>query len=171
MINDELVVHATIIENIIQATIQDSVVTATIVEEIVSSTILDGSQNTINYSGESHVIITQEDHGFVFGNVIRRDSNGSYVKALADSYENAEVLGIVSEVYSVDRFVIACSGLIIGFEDLVDGTVYFLSDETPGELSDAPPTTIDHINKPVLIATGEDRGIYMFMRGVLIKDV
>ena len=55
--------------------------------------------------------ITQTAHGFAVGDIIRL-SGSTYVKAQADTEANAEVVGIVSVVDSVDTFTLATNGKI-----------------------------------------------------------
>ncbi len=115
--------------------------------------------------------ITQALHGFAVGDVLRWDSGTStYVKALADTAANAEVVGIVVEDVDVNTFKIMFLGNIAGLAGMVSGDVYFLSDLTAGALTNTAPTTVGHINKPLLIATAATTGYFYNWRGVTIGN-
>jgi hypothetical protein len=113
------------------------------------------------------VTVTQADHGFLVGNVIRRQS-GSYVKALADASPHAEVEGVVESVNGND-FTFVESGTISGLSSLTDGTTYFLSAVTAGLLTSTEPDPTLYISKPVLRATGTTTGIVVQFRGLGIS--
>lgn len=115
--------------------------------------------------------ITQALHGFAVGDVLRWDSGTStYVKALADTAANAEVVGIVVEDVDVNTFKIMFLGNIAGLAGMVSGDVYFLSDVTAGALTNTAPTTVGHISKPLLIATSATTGYFFNWRGVTIGN-
>ena len=79
--------------------------------------------------------ITQNDHGFIVGDVIRH--NGTiYVKAQADNDVNAQACGIVSEYIDVNQFKFIADGVIAGLG--TPGAEYFLSTTTPGQLVTLP---------------------------------
>jgi len=108
--------------------------------------------------------ISQIDHEFTVGTVLR--FNGTdYVKALADTAEHAEVIGIVKTVVDDDQFELMSVGYISSLVDLVAGTVYFLSDTVAGTLSTNNPSTPGHISKPLLVATSTTTGFFYNFRG------
>lgn len=110
------------------------------------------------------VLITQTAHGLAVGDVVR--FNGTdYVKAKADTEENAEVVGIVSAAPSANSFVLTTHGKVTGLSGLTAGTVYFLSQSTAGLLTSTEPTTSGYISKPVLIAYSTTAGYFYNMRG------
>lgn len=96
--------------------------------------------------------ISQVGHGLAVGDVIRRDSGGSYVKALGDSLANSLAIGVVSQVVSADAFKFVQVGLVNGLSGLVDGTQYYLSRDTAGALVSTLTTTDGEVNKAVLTA-------------------
>ena len=80
--------------------------------------------------------VTQVSHGFSVKNAIRH--NGSmYVKAQADTAENAQTAGIVSNVIDADTFFFMTDGILLN-EDFTPGTEYFLSPSVPGLVAPEP---------------------------------
>lgn len=98
--------------------------------------------------------VTQTAHGLAVGDVIRSDA-GLWIKALADTLENSEAQGIVSEVADADNFTFISQGCIQTLTGLVQDTVYFLSDTVAGELTATEPT----ISKPMLYAKNDVCGL------------
>ena len=114
--------------------------------------------------------VNQSGHGFSVGDVLRWEggSGGAdYAKAKADTVDNAEVIGIVSEVADVDNFTLLSSGYIdLGSgAGLSAGTVYFLSPSTAGLLTSTEPTTEGQVSKPLLIAISATEGYFINWRG------
>ena len=130
------------------------------------------NQTSSSASGEAVIKqISQTSHGFSVGDVLRYDSSASsYVKAQANSTANAEVVGIVSQVVDSDNFKLLTHGYISGLSGLTAGTVYFLSDNTAGLLTDTEPTSEGSITKPLLVAISSTEGIFINYRGVEITD-
>ena len=119
--------------------------------------------------GGSKITITQPGHDFIAGNVVRYDaSNDQYTKAIASEFGgfsadvNAEAIGVVESV-SVDTFTMVLNGKIESGSFTVEnfdvlsnpqqGEFYFLSDETPGLLTNVPPQDGASIRKPIFIQT------------------
>lgn len=119
--------------------------------------------------GGSKITITQPGHDFIAGNVVRYDAtNDQYTKAIAKEFDgvsadvNAEVIGVV-EAVSVDTFTMVLNGKIESGSFTVDnagtpgsplqGDFYFLSDETPGLMTNVPPQDGSSIRKPIFIQT------------------
>jgi microcystin-dependent protein len=96
--------------------------------------------------------IVQDDHGLVQGDVVRWDTIGTrYVRALADTPSNAEVVGIVSEVANSSNFKITYSGYVsIPALSSLSDPVLFLSSTVPGGLVGSPPSAVGSVVKPVL---------------------
>jgi len=108
--------------------------------------------------------INQTTHGFVVGDWLR--NNGSvYVKAIADSDTNAEVLGVVSTVTDVDNFSLTTSGYVTGLSGLTAGEGHFLDPDTAGAITDTATTTEGDIIKPILIADSATSGFVVNMLG------
>lgn len=113
--------------------------------------------------------ITQAGHGFAAKDVVR--FNGTdYVKALADSVENAEAVGIVERVDGDDFILVRNGGMLRGVTGLTAGTVYFLSSATAGLLTTTEPTDEGDVSKPVLLGLSTINGLVMNYRGVLIES-
>lgn len=113
------------------------------------------------------ITITQPNHGFNVGDVVY--FNGViYVLAMADTVGDAEVIGIVTGVINTNTFQLTFGGLITALTGLTPGGVYFLSDVTPGLLTLTPPSTIGHIEKPLLIAVSSTNGYFYNWRGKVI---
>ena len=109
------------------------------------------------------------------GNVVRYDggvgpSGDQYVKAIAKDFNgvsadvNAEVIGVVESV-TVDTFTMVMNGKIetstinnvtnFGVENQspIQGEFYFLSDVTPGVMTNVAPEDASSIRKPIYIQT------------------
>lgn len=133
--------------------------------------------------GDGKVIqntISQLSHGFSVGQAIRYNriaatgtGTNKYEAALADSPENSEVVGIVTQVLGDSSFVLTYAGEVDistfgGVFALDDDDVFFLSDETPGLLTNTPPSDAGSIIKPVLIRTDGTRGVLTNYIGTVI---
>lgn len=116
------------------------------------------------------VTISQIGHGLSIYNLVRL--NGvSFVKAIATTSANAEVVGIVTEIVSDDEFVLTTYGRVdIGVPLFTPGTVYFLSDTTSGTMTSVEPTTAGYISKPVFIADTTSTGFFINMRGTVVVE-
>lgn len=120
----------------------------------------------VNTNGTT-VEITQSNHGFIFGDILRH--NGSiYVKSKADSEDNAEVVGVVIEIKSVNVFVLLTEGYVSGFSGLIAGEIYYLSDINDGELTLTEPTLENHVSKPLFFAVSSSEGFFHNYRGNVI---
>lgn len=109
--------------------------------------------------------ITQTDHGLSVQDVVRLDGN-LYVKALADTDENSEVVGIVCEVIDNNTFVLLISGYVDTFSGLTEGITYFLSEITEGLLTETEPDSSVYISKPIFIADSAFSGYFFNFRGI-----
>lgn len=110
--------------------------------------------NTID-GAVAYITVTQTAHGFETNDALRNDGTG-YVKALANIAENAEALGVVSNVIDTDTFEFVYCGLIPG--EYVDGANYFLSTMTDGViLPNEPVYNIGDVR--VFIGTGTPEGL------------
>ena len=124
--------------------------------------------------GADLVTITQADHGFTVGKVLKSSgSNGTYATALADTAANAEVVGIVVQVIDTDTFTMALSGRITvdgAVPDVTAGSVLFLSQSSAGDLTATEPTTAGQVSKPVAVVTTADSEMLMVnYRGEIIS--
>ena len=128
----------------------------------------DGMVSIVN--GANKITIDQAAHGLSFGTPVYMNSNGNYTKALAGggSYRaTAEVVGVVSKVYSANRFEISMSGEIVGdFSPvtvdggkLLAGQAYFVSPTSSGKIDGVKPSSQGQIQKTVLIGLTSDRAV------------
>jgi microcystin-dependent protein len=111
-------------------------------------------------SAGSRLTVSQPNN-FAIGSAIRLDSSGTYVKALADTSENAEVIGVV-ENRTPTEFTVIFNGVVkLSGITLTKGAVYFLSSVTPGQctVDVTPPLKTGTIRKSVLIGASNNRAI------------
>src|SRR6185312_9518514 len=113
--------------------------------------------------------VSQTAHGFTVGQVVYWNGTG-YALAKADTAADAEVLGIVTQVTNANAFALTTAGYCNTLSGLVNNTVYFLSDVTAGLLTATPPSTPNHIEKPLLISTGTTSGYFYNYRGKVIPE-
>ncbi len=123
------------------------------------------------FSGESttYIDVNQVSHGFVIGDVLRFDGT-NYVKALADTPENAEVVGIVSQVIDSDNFKLLTEGEIDGLSGLLPGYTYFLDLFTPGTYSTTDPNAYGAVSKPLMDALSTTKAYFHNWRGVIVEN-
>ena len=112
-------------------------------------------------------------HGFTFGQCVRLGAGGTCQLAHGNAIEDAEVLGMVSEVINTKEFVVTMHGEVKGDfglaslgvagATLLPGTVYFLSGTAgnSGEITNIEPNTSGKIRKPMVLGISGDRG-YLF---------
>ena len=128
----------------------------------------DGMVSIVN--GANKITVNQAAHGLSFGTPVYMNSNGNYTKALAGggSYRTtSEVVGVVSKVYSADRFELSVSGEIVGdFSPvtvdggkLLAGQAYFVSPTSAGKIDGVKPNSTGQIQKTVLIGLTSDRAV------------
>ena len=128
-----------------------------------SSLILQGGAAVAKTLKES---VTQTGHGFTIGDVIRWDGAQvppKYVKAIADTAQNAEVAGVVSSTPDSNEFEVTYHGYI----DLpslsgISAPVMFLSGSAGGSLAASPPSAVGTVVKPVLTKNSNGSG-YLVM--------
>ena len=154
------------------------------VDTLNAATVDMGSEQFINDSGtlkwgasgeevaisdRSHVWINQSN-SFSVGDAVRIDTGtGNYVAAKADTVENAEVVGVVSEATGT-TFVLSTSGLVTGLTGLVTGETYYLATSTAGDLISTAPTGLGEISKPVMIAKSTTEAYVINYRGVQLDN-
>lgn len=126
--------------------------------------------NAIAGDGSSLVtIVTQPNHGFTLDQIVYHDGTG-YALAQADTAADAEVIGIVVLVNSVNTFSLLTSGKLTTAQTLTPGTVYYLSPTIAGALQNTEPTTPGYISKPLIIASGANEGFFYNFRGKVIPN-
>ncbi len=113
--------------------------------------------------------ITQASHGFSVQQLVYL--NGvTYTLAEANSVVTAEVVGIITAVTNANVFVLTTSGKCTGLSGLTAGTVYWLSDGTPGLLTATAPTTAGNVAKPLFVADTTTSGYFINYRGEVIPN-
>jgi hypothetical protein len=124
------------------------------------------------FSGSSSnqtILVNQPSHGLSLGEIIR--FNGTdYLPALADTPENAEVVGIVYQVIDSNNFVYLTEGEIIGLSGLVPGAVYYLDLYTPGTYSTTDVSQLGAVSKPVLVAVSNTEAFFHNWRGIIVEN-
>lgn len=113
-------------------------------------------------------LVTQVAHGFSNFNLVRL-SGTTYVKAQADTSENAEVAGMVTDV-TTDTFRLVMQGYVTGLSSLTADEVYFLSPSTAGLYTNTEPSTSGQVSKPVFLADSTTAGYVLSHRGMVIPE-
>jgi len=111
--------------------------------------------------------ITQASHGFSVADIIRWDQGaGDYTLARADTVENAEAIGIVSEVPDSSNFVLSYTGFItlVG-QTFTPGDVQFLSAAASGAMTSTEPSEVNQVSKPIFIPVTQTDGYIFNWRG------
>ena len=124
---------------------------------------------------------------FSVGDVVRIiDGTSTLTGAMADTADNAEVLGIVAELISAgptpcgtkEQGVIVAYGGEIDWTDgmagisgpLTRGAIYYLSPTNGGELQYTEPFDIAEVRKPMILATAHDKALIVNYEGVVNGD-
>ena len=135
-----------------------------------------GTSGYSGYSGHSGVsstqtiVVNQPLHGFVVGDLVRFDGT-NYLKAQADTPENAEVVGIIYQVINSDNFVYLTEGEITGLSGLNPGAIYFLDLYTPGSYSTSETNVVGTVSKPVLVAVSTTNAFFHNWRGIIVENI
>ena len=132
--------------------------------------------------GVNRIVVDQESHGFVHGEVVRWDGT-NYVKAQANSEANAEIMGVVDRygMFNSNQFVLVTHGEIKGFSagageggnegiKLTSGEIHFLDPDTAGNLVIQRPSSKGQVVKPVLMSLSEEVGYVVNYIGGLVPD-
>ncbi|MBM3202491.1 hypothetical protein FJZ55_01090, partial [Candidatus Woesearchaeota archaeon] len=122
-----------------------------------------GSRPFVNVrDGANRKTVTQNSHGFAVGNPLRyQNVSPQWTKAQADNAGNAEVIGVVSRVISVNEFEITYIGDVVDISpsvvadggSLIPGSVYYLNPNIPGKVVSTAPTAAGTVHKAVFLAT------------------
>jgi hypothetical protein len=135
------------------------------------------------YDGVNRKLVTQASHGLTFGESVRLGTGAlGWTLANANSKEEAEVFGIVSEVPNTSQFVVTTQGEIhgdfaaaFGLADgaagstLQVGGIYFLAaGASSGMLTSVENTTAGKIRKPMLLGMGPTAGFVLQYVGAKI---
>lgn len=105
-------------------------------------------------TGENEIIVVQPAHGLTLKQVVKAHpvTPGYFVTAQADTFANSTTVGFVTEVIDVNTFRLQTHGYTSAFGDTID-TIQYLSDSTPGALTNVRPTTSTSYIKPMLIGS------------------
>lgn len=110
-------------------------------------------------------VFNSTSHGFSVTQVLTR-IGGVWTLSSAATDATAEVLGVVSEVISIDSFRLTFSGYMAGFSGLIDSATYYL-DTNAGGYVPLSPTTIGTVSKPIFVAISTTEAIIIQSRGIL----
>jgi len=118
-------------------------------------------------------VVNQVAHGFVVGNILRL-SGAAYVKAQADTFLHSQSVGMVSNVISVDEFVITQAGYISNISaTIVEGApliaddYYYLSPAVSGDLTLTKTVVDNQVVVPCFIADTTSSGYYFNNDGIV----
>jgi len=119
----------------------------------------------------TEITVDQVSHGFFVGDVIRMTNTSRvFAKAQADSIENADAIGVVSEVTGPDQFKLMTAGEFTeAVPSFAAGSTVFLSPTGAGEMTDTEPNTEGQVSKVLgFIVEPEVSMIIQIMRGVSV---
>lgn len=99
--------------------------------------------------------------------MVRIDGTGTWVKAQADTPDNAEAVGII-ELATGSNFRVVLEGYIAGLSGLTAGVTYYLSASTAGLLTSTDPNiaNVSYVSKPMLDAYTTTTGYVLTLRGL-----
>lgn len=111
----------------------------------------------------SIVTVTQNGHGLMVGNWVRVATpilgQATYVRALGDTLENSQAVGVVIQVLNANQFVLQFSGFNTGAvtvdylgNPLTPSTTYYLSPTSMGALTSVNPISVGTHSKPLYIS-------------------
>ena len=129
-------------------------------------------------------VTTASAHGLSFGMPVRPTANG-FTAAFAANKEQAEAVGIVSDVINDKTFDITFQGEVRGdFSRIIDnvasgftleiGKAYFLSSGNTGMLSQNPPvdSQVGFVRKPMMIGIDEETGfVVSYVGGEIAESI
>lgn len=119
------------------------------------------------------ILIPQAGHGFTVGQALYLDGT-TYTLAIANSTTAAEVVGVVAAIEDADNFYLITSGLLTTIPSppgaLTPGAVGWLSDTTPGLVTETKPTTVGYVEKPVWVAATTTTAYVYQERGKIIPE-
>lgn len=127
--------------------------------------------------GVNKKTVRQTGHSFVVGTPVALAANGLYFAAQANTPDNAEVVGVVSEIRT-NEFEITFLGEVFGIganttieqTPLITGTVYYLSPYYAGKVTSSQPTQQNTVHKAVYLATSPTSAIVMPWTGGVLTE-
>lgn len=120
--------------------------------------------------------------GFTFGTPVRvyydtATSSIKYEAARGNDPDQAEVLGVVSEINATHSYVTMLGKIDGDFSavnargiGLTAGWIYFLDPGVTGDITDIEPVATGNVSKPVIMGITGNSGMVLQMRGNLIAD-
>ena len=122
--------------------------------------------------------VTHTSHGFDsndIGKAVRSSgTDGQFVVARANTAANAEVVGVITSIDSVNQYTITTSGfvdVVAAVPTATAGTVYFLAEAADSQLTSTEPTTAGAVSKPVAVITESDaKMLLIHYRGEVITS-
>ena len=122
--------------------------------------------------------VTHTSHGFDsndIGKAVRSSgTDGQFVVARANTAANAEVVGVITSIDSVNQYTITTSGfvdVVAAVPTATAGTVFFLAEAADSQLTSTEPTTAGAVSKPVAVITESDaKMLLIHYRGEVITS-
>lgn len=112
----------------------------------------------LNIKTSNATEVYQANHGFSIGNILYRKV-GEFALAKANSKETSQVVGMISNILSIDTFELTfAGGFVSGLSGLQDSKLYYLSDSISGSMTTSMPIGIGSILKPVFRAMSSSSG-------------
>lgn len=115
--------------------------------------------------------INQSAHGFSVGDVLI--FNGTFfLKAQANSVQNAAIVGMVSTISSMDSFYITQTGFVSNLTTQVfsPGILYYLDPSNPGRLTENEPTLNGEMRVPCFISYSTASGFFFENTGTKVES-
>lgn len=122
-----------------------------------------GISPTATSGGNNGVAVNQMGHGFSTNDAVRVNGAGTYTEAIATSFANSQVAGLV-EVVDADNFIVYPDGYMSTLSALTANTLYYLSDTTLGAITPVKPTSYGSWDRPVLYTDGTGSGYVLNWR-------
>lgn len=132
-----------------------------------------GSVRTV--PGGNKYEFTQAGHGFSVGDFLRVDSASTHTEAQANSFTNAQSVGMVVETPvdgDADKFIIQTEG----FTDVLSGlsgtvpVLFWLDPSTPGAMTSTKPTGGGEYRKPVFVSYTSGSGYILEQKQEPVLD-
>jgi len=122
-----------------------------------------GTQDPGPGTGENEIIVVQPAHGFSVEQAVRADPGtpGFFVLALSDTEVNAQAVGVITEIIDVDTFRLQSHGYTSAFGGGAGVELWYLSDITPGLISNVIPTASTSFTKPMFVVSTAGAGFIL----------
>lgn len=119
-------------------------------------------------------VITQVGHGLLVGNWVRINSAGLYIRGIADTPQNSDIIGVVVAVPDGNTFTLQQSGYIttsqLVFMGLVTGDPYYLTTDpgSPGTMTNVDALVDGEVSRPVFYPDSPTSGWVLPYRGIIV---